>query len=181
MHRAFGHFFPKVCQFFPKKLNIFPNSRKNSKFFRKYNFSPLRFNFFPDFFERGQTTGLLLVKSGFGARTIFLRGTCAEVSRRHCASEVPSPAAGKHPLRNSNFSFSEEPFPERFKNFPKLLFPSCRTASKFFRKSSKFYRNYDFPYLQITADAVLATPASCPGTIQGYSLWMGPIAFYILL
>ncbi len=42
---------------------------------------------------------------------MFLRGTCADskkMCRRRFASEVPSSAAGKHPLRNSNFSFSEE-------------------------------------------------------------------------
>ncbi len=168
-HWHISTFSQRFAIFLRRTSTFFRTAGKVQNFSVKTTFLRSGSIFFRIFFERGQTTGLLLVKSGFGARTIFLRGSGAEVSRRHCSSEVPSRPAGKQPLRNSNFSFSEEPFPERFKNFPKILFPSCRKASKIFRKSSKICLNNDFPYLQITADAVLATPAFCPGTIQGYS------------
>ena len=135
--RRFAIFFRRTSTFFRTAGNVQKFS-VNTTFFRSGS------TFFRSFSERAQRTGLILVKSGFGARTLFLRGTCAELSRRCCASEVPSLAAGRQPLQNSIFSFSEEVqnfsedsfselpysfkiFPEKVQNFGLTeIFHTCR-------------------------------------------------------
>ena len=132
------HFFPKVCHFFPENVHFFPDSRKCSKLFRKYHFSPLRFSFFRSFFERGQRTGLLLVKSGFGARTIFYAvraQRCLEdTAPPRCRAGLPvsSPAKFK-------FQFFRRTFSEEVQNFSEATFSELPNSFKIFPQKFKIF------------------------------------------
>ena len=89
----------------------------NTKIFRSGSI------FFRSFSERGQMTGPILVKSGFGARAIFFAvraERCLEDAGSPSASDVPSQAAGRLPPCEIQISvFPKNIFLERFKSFPK--------------------------------------------------------------
>jgi hypothetical protein len=81
----------------------------------------------------------------------YVRRGVQKDAGRPSASEVPSQAAGRYPLLNSNFSFSEEYFSGEVQNFSE----DCYSEEQY--RGSKCFPNSDFPYLQIAACSVLAT------------------------
>ncbi len=148
-------------------------------FLRKYNMFPLRFNFFSLLFQTLSNDWSNTCQKRLRSAHEFFAvraERCLEDAGSPSVSDVPSPAAGKLPLRNSNISFSEECFSRAVQIFSEESFSELPYSFKTFpQKGSKFCLEAIFDTCGLRPVASLRRPPPALGRCWGTSTCLGSV------